>query len=80
MDAYPGLTVVVPGPRWECAVICPQEGQTIEALGGERVYGYVTVGGATAEAWQLGPGDRATLVAGHLEHGLSEWRIERAAR
>lgn len=77
-ESYPGLLVVRPGPGWQVAVICPNDGETIVALGGERVYGYQTAGGVPADAFELSPGDRATIVASGLPAGLSEWRVERA--
>jgi len=75
--SYPDLLVVKPGPEWDTFVIVPQDGQTILALGGEKVYGYETVDGGRAEGFELGRGDRATLVRSGLSFSLVEWRIER---
>jgi hypothetical protein len=77
-DAYPGLLVVRPGPEWAVQVIVPKDGQTIVGKGDEQVYGYDTVDGGHADAWQLGPGDRATLVRSGLPFSLVEWEIQRA--
>jgi hypothetical protein len=77
-EAYEGLLVVRPGPLWSVAVIVPEEGQTIRARGGERVYDYETVDGGQAQGFELGPGDRATLVRAGLPHAFVEWRVERA--
>ena len=76
-EDYPGRLVVVPGPRWEVSVICLQEGESFVARGGERIYAYETTDGARADGFVLDPGDRATLAATKLPHGLHEWRIER---
>jgi hypothetical protein len=75
---YPGLTVVVPGPGWEIAVICPRDAESFVARGGERVYAYETPGGGRADGFLLRAGDRATLGTARLPHGLWEWRVERA--
>lgn len=75
-EGYPGLLVVKPGPEWDTFVIVPEEGQTIQALGGEKVYAYETVDGGRAEGFELAPGQRATLVRSGLPHALVEWRIE----
>jgi hypothetical protein len=75
--AYPELQVIRPG-RWDMSLIVPSPGQTIEALGGETVFGYETVDGGRAAGFVLGPGDRATLVRRDLPYCLAEWRIERA--
>ena len=76
-ESYPGLLVVRPGPEWSVHVIVPNDGQTIVAKGGEKVYGYDTVDGGHADAWELGPGDRATLVRSGLPFSLVDWEIER---
>jgi hypothetical protein len=76
--AYDGLLVVRPGPLWSVAVIVPEEGQTIRARGGERVYGYETADGGRADGFELAPGDCATLVRAGLPHSFVEWRVERA--
>lgn len=78
-DSYPGFLVVRPGPGWKLWIIVPEDGQTIEALGGEETYGYVTVDGGVAQGFVLHAGDRATLVRSGLPHAFVEWRIERAA-
>ncbi len=75
---YGGLLVVKPGPLWSVSVIVPEEGQTIEARGGETVYAYETVDGGRAEGFELGPGDQATLIRAGLPHSFVEWRVERA--
>jgi hypothetical protein len=76
-DHYPGLLVVKPGPEWDTYVIVPEDGQTVSALGGEKVYGYETVDGGRAEGFELAPGERATLVRSGLPFALVEWQIER---
>ena len=76
-EHYPGLLVVKPGPEWDTHVIVPEDGQTIVALGGERIYGHETVDGGKAEGFELAPGDRATLVRSGLPFSLVEWRLER---
>ncbi len=77
-EAYPGLRVVRIG-RWPVNLITPTDGQTISALGGERVIGYETVDGGKAEGFELLSGDRATLVRSDLPFFFAEWRIERAS-
>lgn len=77
-EAYPGVEVLRPGPGWDMSLIVPAEGQTIEALGGERTYAYRTVDGGVAAAFELQRGDRATLVRRTIRFALAEWRIERA--
>jgi len=77
-SAYEGLIVVKPGPLWQPGVIVPEDGQTIVARGGETTYGYDTVDGGQATGFELGPGDRATLVRSGLPFLFVEWRIERA--
>jgi hypothetical protein len=77
LDAYPGIRVIRPG-RWDRALIVPEQGQTIAALGGEEVFPYETVDGGHAQGFVLRPGDRATLVRKDLEYCLAEWHIERA--
>jgi hypothetical protein len=74
-ESYPGLLVVKPGPEWDTFVIVPEDGQTIRALGGEKVYGYETVDGGRAEGFELREGERATLVRSGLPFSLVEWRI-----
>jgi hypothetical protein len=76
-ESYPGLLVVKPGPEWDTFVIVPEDGQTVLALGGEKVYGYETVDGGRAEAFELAAGERATLVRSRLPFALVEWLIER---
>ncbi|MFO0983650.1 MAG: hypothetical protein U1E76_18295 [Planctomycetota bacterium] len=75
---YPGLTVVRLMPHHRQAFICPQDGQVIAALGGERIYGYQTQSGARAQGFTLRPGDRAQRVRSGLPCSLCEWHIERA--
>ena len=77
-SAYAGLLVVKPGPRWEPWVIVPNDGQTIEARGGEKTYGYETIDGGHAAGFELRPGDRATLIRSGLPYSFVEWRLERA--
>jgi hypothetical protein len=79
-QAYPGLLVVKPGPEWDAFVIVPEEGATILARGGEKVYAYETVDGGRGEAFELREGDRATLVKVDLPFALAEWRVERGER
>jgi hypothetical protein len=79
-DAYPGILVVRPDPRWSVAVIVPEDGDTIVGRGGEETYAYVTPDGVHAQGFRLEPGDRATLERAGLPHSLVEWRIERAPR
>jgi hypothetical protein len=77
-ESYPGLQVIRPG-RWDLSLIVPTPGQTIVALGGEKVFAYETVDGGRADGFELHPGDRATLLRRDLEYCLAEWRIERSA-
>lgn len=77
-ESYPGLLVVRPG-QWEMSLIVPKAGQGFVALGGEKVYAYETIDGGRAKGFELGPGDRATVVAVDLPFSFAEWRIERAA-
>ena len=76
-EHYPGLVVVKPGLEWDTFVIVPEDGQTILALGGEKVYEYETVDGGRAEGFELARGERATLVRSGLPFSLVEWRIAR---
>jgi hypothetical protein len=76
-DDYPELLVVKPGPEWDTFVIVPEDGQTILARGGEKVYSYQTVDGGRADGFQLERGDRATLVRSGLPFSFVEWQIER---
>jgi hypothetical protein len=76
-EHYPGLLVVKPGPEWDTFVIVPEDGETVLARGGEKVYGYETVDGGCAEGFELQPGERATLVRSGLPFSLVEWQIER---
>ena len=78
-DEYPGIRVVKPGAGWDVHIIVPQDGATIVAHGGEKVYAYETVDGGRAEGFELRPGDRATLVRSGLPFSLVEWRVERAS-
>jgi hypothetical protein len=77
--SYPGLQVIRPG-RWDMSLIMAGTGQTVVALGGERVFAYETVDGGRAQGFELRAGDRATVVRMGLAYGLAEWRIERRAR
>lgn len=77
-ESYPGLLVVKGAPQWQVWVIVPEDGQTILASGGEKVYAYDTVDGGHAEGWELRRGDRATLVRSGQPHGFAVWRIERS--
>jgi hypothetical protein len=77
-DRYGDIVVVDVAPGWPYNVIVPKDGQTIVALGGERILAYTTPTGAVAEGFELRPGDRATRVRSDLPHHLGEWRIERA--
>lgn len=77
-ETYPGLLVVQPGPEWSVFVIVPEDGATIVARGGEKVYAYDTVDGGHAGGFELRPGDRATLVRSGLPFSFVEWRVERA--
>ncbi len=75
---YPGLLVVaVPG--WSQRVIVIDDGQTIEARGGEYAPGYELPDGLRVDELRLSPGDRATRVRALPRH-LAEWRVERAAQ
>jgi hypothetical protein len=76
-EAYPGLRVIRPG-EWDESLITPEAGQTIVALGGERVHPYQTIDGGRAEGFVLARGDRATVVVLGLPFHMAEWRIERA--
>jgi hypothetical protein len=76
-EGYPGVRVLRPG-RWDLSLIVPEVGQTIVALGGEHAHAYETVDGGRAEAFELRPGDRATLLGRDLPFCLCEWRILRA--
>lgn len=76
-ESYPDLLVVKPGPDWDTFVIVPEDGQTVLARGGEKVYGYETIDGGSAEGFELARGDRATLVRSGLPFSLVEWQIER---
>jgi len=60
-------------------VIVSEDGATILARGGEKVYAYDTVDGGHADGFELGPGDRATLVRSRLPFSLVEWRVERSS-
>ena len=71
------VEVVKPGPEWDTFVIVPEDGQTLRAIGGEKVYGYQTIDGGRAEGFELQAGDSATLVRSGLSYALVEWRIER---
>ena len=77
-DKYAGLLVVDVAPGWPYHVIVPNDGDTIVALGGERILAYTTPTGATAEGFTLRPGDRATRVRSGLPFHLAEWTVERA--
>ena len=76
-EAYPGLLVVKPGPDWDTCVVVPDDGATIVARGGEKIYAYETVDGGRAQGFELRPGDRATLVRSDLPFALVEWRVQR---
>jgi hypothetical protein len=76
-ERYPGLRVIRPG-EWDMALIIPDEGQTIVALGGETLYPYETVDGGRAEGFNLAPGDLARMVRKGLPYEMAEWRLERA--
>jgi hypothetical protein len=78
-DKYGSLVVVHVAAGWPYNVIVPNDGETIVALGGERIIAYVTPGGVVAEGFELRPGDRATRVRSGLEAHLAEWRVERAS-
>jgi hypothetical protein len=77
-EAYPGLRVVKPGPEWSTSLIVPADGQTVAGRGGERVLAYVTPSGVRAAGFQLGPGDRAHMIAWDLPASLVEWEVTRA--
>jgi hypothetical protein len=76
--AYPGIRSIRPGPLWPETILCPRDGESFVALGGEHNYAYATMDGAKAEALTLGSGDRATLVRSDLPGLLAEWQVERA--
>ena len=78
-DAYGGLFVVDVAPGWPYNVIVPNDGDTIVALGGERILAYTTPAGTVADAFELRRGDRATRVKSGLPGHLAEWVVERAA-
>jgi hypothetical protein len=69
--------VVKPGPEWCVFVIVPEDGATIVARGGEKVYAYDTVDGGHADGFELRAGDRATLTRSGLPFSLVEWTVER---
>ncbi len=75
--AEAGLLVVRPGSLWSVAVIVPNDGQTVLARGGEKVYDYETVDGGKGQGFELSPGDRATLVRSGLAYSMVEWKVER---
>ncbi len=77
-DDYDGLLVVRPGSLWTIKVIVPEDGQTIRARGGEKMYPYETVDGGRAQGFELALGDRATLVRSGLPYSFVEWRVVRA--
>jgi hypothetical protein len=77
-DQYGSLLVVTPGPSWTYNVIVPNDGQTIVALGGERILAYTTPDGGVAQGFELRPGDRATRVRSGLPFHLADWEVERA--
>ena len=77
-DKYGGLLVVDVAPGWPYNVIVPKDGETIVALGGERILAYTTPSGAVADGFTLRPGDRATRVRSDLPSHLAEWKVERA--
>jgi hypothetical protein len=70
--------VVKPGEEWEVFVIVPEDGAGFVARGGEKVYGYETIDGGRADAFELRAGDRATMARSGLPFSLVEWRVERA--
>ena len=76
-EAYPGLLVVKPGAGREVSVIVPEDGSTIVARGGERVYGYETPDGGRADGFELRPGRQRTLARSGLPFSLVEWSVER---
>ena len=77
-DKYGALLVVDVAAGWPYNVIVPKDGETIVALGGERILAYTTPSGAVAEGFTLRPGDRATRVRSDLPSHLAEWKVERA--
>lgn len=77
-DQYGSLLVVDVAPGWPYNVIVPKDGETIVALGGERLLAYTTPSGAAADGFTLRPGDRATRVKSGLPSHLAEWKVERA--
>ena len=77
-DKYQGLLVVDVAPGWPYNVIVPNDGETIVALGGERILAYKTPSGAVADGFTLRPGDRATRVRSDLPSHLAEWKVDRA--
>jgi hypothetical protein len=77
-DEYGTLLVVDVAPGWPYNVIVPKDGETIVALGGERILAYKTPSGAVADGFTLRPGDRATRVRSGLPSHLAEWKVERA--
>ena len=77
-DQYAGLLVIIVAPGWPYNVIVPNDGETIVALGGERILAYTTPSGTVAEGFELRPGDRATRVKSGLPAHLAEWKVERA--
>jgi len=77
-DRYGALLVVEVAPGWPYRVMVPKDGETILALGGERILAYTTPSGAVAEGFELRPGDRATRVRSDLPFHLAEWKVERA--
>jgi hypothetical protein len=77
-DAYGSLLVVDVAPGWPYHVIVPNDGETIVALGGERLLAYKTPTGGVAQGFELRPGDRATRVRSGLAFHLCEWKVERA--
>src|SRR5262245_44795336 len=77
-SCYPGITVVRLAPHHAESFICPEDGQTIVALGGEKIYSYQTPTGASAQGFRLHKGDRATRVRSDLPFFLCAWRVVRA--
>ncbi len=78
-DAYPGHITYRP-PGWTMLYLCPAEGATFVARGGESTSGYALPSGVTADGFTLEPGDRATVVTwlGPQDGFLATWRVERA--
>ena len=77
-ELYPGIRTLRP-VDWQLTMLLADEGQSFVAQGGEYCYGYRTVAGDTAQAFELHAGDRATLVRkSGLPGKLSAWRVERA--